>query len=109
MMDVCSFIIKNNNKDSNTVVGVHTRVGDHNKDAVGTVFDNLWDDGLEDVDVPLHQVEAALPLLLTDPGCHYHQAGVSCHCVVWEEEHNSQFSHEKKLSKFYLHRYCLNL
>lgn len=61
---------------------VFTRVGHHDECAVGAVLDDLGDDGLEDVDVPLHQVEAALSLLLADTGCHHDQAGVGCHCVV---------------------------
>lgn len=63
-------------------VSVFTGVGDHDERAVGAVLDDLGDDGLEDVDVPLHQVEAALALLLADAGCHDHQAGVGGHCVV---------------------------
>lgn len=43
-----------------------TRVGDHNDCAVGAVLDNLRDDGLEDINIPLHQVEAALSLLLAN-------------------------------------------
>lgn len=39
----------------------------------------------EDVDVSLHQVQPALALLLTDPGCHHHDAGVCGHRVVWGE------------------------
>lgn len=60
-----------------------TWVGDHDESAVRAVLDDLGDDGLEDIDVPLHQVEAALPLLLADAGSHHHQAGVGCHSVVW--------------------------
>lgn len=41
---------------------------------------------LKDVDVSLHQVQPALAILLTDSGCHHHDAGVCCHRVVWEEE-----------------------
>lgn len=64
-------------------VRIHTRVGDHNECAVGAVLDDLRDDGLEDIDVPLYQVEATLPLLLADTRCHHHQSGVSSHRIVW--------------------------
>lgn len=59
-----------------------TWVGNHNDDAVGTVLNDLGDDVLEDVDVSLHQVQPALPLLLTDSSCHHHDAGVGCNRVV---------------------------
>lgn len=45
---------------------------------------------LEDVDVSLHQVQPALAILLTDSGCHHHDAGVCCHRVVWEEEEDEE-------------------
>lgn len=64
-------------------VSLHTGVGDHDECAVGTVLDDLRDDRLEDVHVPLHQVEAALPLLLTDARRHHHQSGVGSHRIVW--------------------------
>lgn len=64
-------------------IQVFTGVGDNDERAVGAVLDDLGDDGLEDVDVPLHQVEAALALLLANTGRHHDQAGVGCHCVVW--------------------------
>lgn len=59
-----------------------TRVGDDDEDAVGTVFDDLRDDVFEDVDVPLHQVEAAFALLLTNASRHHHDARVRRHRVV---------------------------
>lgn len=59
-----------------------TGVGHHHDGAVGAVLDDLWNDGLEDVDVPLHQVEAALALLLADASSHHNQAGVGGDCVV---------------------------
>lgn len=59
-----------------------TWVGHHDDDALGAVFDDLGDDVLEDVDVPLDEVEPALPLLLTDAGRYHHDAGVGCHRVV---------------------------
>lgn len=74
-----------------------TWVGDHDDDAVGAVSDDLRDDVLEDVDVSLHQVQPALALLLTDPGCHHHDPGVCRHRVVWGEEDDSKL-------KNYLHR-----
>lgn len=64
-------------------ISLPTRVGDHDECAVGAVLDDLRDDGFEDVHVPLHQVEAALPLLLTDARRHHHQSGVGSHRVVW--------------------------
>ena len=65
------------------MLSVPTGVGDHDKGAVGAVLDNLGDDGLEDVDVPLHQVEAALALLLTNARRNHHQPGVGGHGIVW--------------------------
>lgn len=62
-----------------------TWVGHHNKGAVGGVFDNLWDDVFEDIDVPLNQVEPALSLLLTHASGHNHDAGVCSHGIVWTE------------------------
>lgn len=59
-----------------------TWVGHHDDDALGAVSDDLGDDVLEDVDVPLDEVEPALPLLLTDAGCYHYDAGVGCHRVV---------------------------
>ena len=59
-----------------------TWVRNHDDDAVGAVSDNLGDDVLEDVDVPLDEVQPALPLLLTHSGCHHHDAGVCCHGVI---------------------------
>lgn len=47
-----------------------TRVGDDDEDAVGTVLDDLRDDVLEDVNVPLHQVEPAFTFLLTNASRH---------------------------------------
>lgn len=61
----------------------HTWVGDHDQGAVRAVLHDLWDDGPEDVDVPLDQVEATLALLLTNSCRHHHQAGVGRHRVVW--------------------------
>lgn len=76
-------------------VSVFTRVGDHNESAVGAVLDDLGDDGLEDVDVPLHQVEAALSFLLANTGRHHDQTRVGCHCVVWRRrtECETRLSH----------------
>lgn len=59
-----------------------TGVGDHHQDAVGTVFDNVGDDELEDVDVALNQVEPALALLLPGSRRHHHHLGISRHAVV---------------------------
>lgn len=69
---------------------VSTRVGDHDECAVGTVLDDLWDDGLEDIDIPLHQIEAALSLLLADTGRHHDQTGVGCHRVVWRRKRGGE-------------------
>lgn len=63
-----------------------TWVGDHHQDAVGAVFDDVRDDELEDVDVALNQVEAALALLLAGPGRHHHHLGVSGDAVVWKKK-----------------------
>lgn len=59
-----------------------TWVGNHDDDAVRTVFDNLGDDVLEDVDISLDQFQPALPLLLTDSGCHQHDVRVCCHRII---------------------------
>lgn len=59
-----------------------TWVGDHHQDAVGAVFDDVGDDELEDVDVALNQVEAALALLLASAGRHHHHLGISGDAVV---------------------------
>lgn len=63
---------------------LHTWVGHHQQDAVGAVLDDVGDDKLEDVDVALHQVEAALTLLLAGAGSNDHHLGVGCHTVVWK-------------------------
>lgn len=60
-----------------------TWVGDHQQDCFGAVLDDVGDDELEDVDVALHQVQAALTLLLAGTGGHDHHPGISCHTVVW--------------------------
>lgn len=60
-----------------------TWIGHHNDDAVGAILDDLGDDVLEDVDVPLHQVQAALALLLAHAGGDHHHTGVGSHGVVW--------------------------
>lgn len=59
-----------------------TWIGHHNEGAVRTVFDNLRDDVFENVDVPLHQVQSALTLLLTHSGRHHHDTRVSGHRIV---------------------------
>lgn len=59
-----------------------TWVGYHQQNAVGAVFNNVWDDELEDVDITLDQVETALALLLAGSGCHHHHFGIGCHTVV---------------------------
>lgn len=59
-----------------------TRVGDHNHCAVGAVLDDLRDDRLEHIDIPLHQVKTALALLLANTCCHHDQARVGCNCIV---------------------------
>lgn len=51
-----------------------TWVGHDDDNAVGAVLDDLRDDVLEDVDVALDEVEAALSLLLADAGCDHHDA-----------------------------------
>lgn len=60
-----------------------TRVGDHDEGAVWAVLDDLGDDGLEDIHIPLHQIEAALAFLLANASRHHDQTRVGCHCVVW--------------------------
>lgn len=64
------------------VTELPTWVGDHHQDAVGTVFDNVRDDELEDVDVALNQVETALALLLASSGRHHHHLGISGDAVI---------------------------
>lgn len=59
-----------------------TWVRHHHQDAVGAVLDDVWDDELEDVDVALHQVQAALALLLAGTSGHHHHSGIGCHTVV---------------------------
>lgn len=49
---------------------------------MGAVLDDVWDDELEDVDVTLYQVEAALALLLASTGGDHHHFGVGRHTVV---------------------------
>lgn len=51
-----------------------TWVGHHHDDAVRAVSDDLGDDVLKDVDVSLDEVQPALAFLLTDSGCHHHDA-----------------------------------
>lgn len=70
-----------------------TWVGHHNKGAVGGVFDNLWDDVFEDIDVPLNQVEPALSLLLTHASGHNHDAGVSRYGIIWTEIEKEQLNY----------------
>lgn len=67
-----------------------TWVRHHDDDALGAVADDLRDDVFEDVGVPLHQVQPALALLLTDAGGHHHHAGVCRHRVVWVEKEGSK-------------------
>lgn len=64
-----------------------TRVGDDQHNTVGAVLDNVGDDELEDVDIPLHQVQTALALLLTSSSGDYHHPGSSCHSIVWGPNH----------------------
>lgn len=59
-----------------------TWVRHHHQDAVGAVLDDVRDDELEDVDVALHQVQAALALLLAGTSGHHHHSGIGCHTVV---------------------------
>lgn len=49
---------------------------------MGAVLDDVRDDELEDVDVALHQVQAALALLLAGTSGHHHHSGIGCHTVV---------------------------
>lgn len=74
-----------------------TWVGDHHQDAVGTVLDNAWDDELEDVDVALNQVEAALALLLAGSGRHHHHLGISGDAVVWKMDRLSDAAEVKQI------------
>lgn len=76
-----------------------TWVGDHHQDAVGTVLDDVWDDELEDVDVALNQVEAALALLLAGSSRHHHHLGVSSDAVVWEMDRPSDAAQLKQLRR----------
>ncbi len=62
----------------------HTWVWDHQKDAVGAVLHDVGNDELEDVDVPLDEVQAALALLLTGSSGHNDHFGVCSHAVVWK-------------------------
>lgn len=59
-----------------------TWVGNHQDDAVGAVLDDLRNDEFEDIDIPLHQVEATLTLLLTDSCSHHHDLGVGSDSIV---------------------------
>ena len=59
-----------------------TWIGNNDDGTVGAVSDNLGYDVLKYVNVSLDEVQPALSLLLTDSGCHYNNAGVSCNRVV---------------------------
>ena len=59
-----------------------TWVGDDHEGAVGAVFDDLRDDGSENVNVPLDQVEPALSFLLAHASRHHHNTGVGGHCII---------------------------
>lgn len=87
-------------ESSRRVGGCHSQpltwVGDHHQDAVGTVLDNVWDDELEDVDVALNQVEAALALLLAGSGRHHHHLGISGDAVVWKMDRLSDAAELKQ-------------
>lgn len=60
-----------------------TWVGHHQHDTVGAVLYNVGNDKLKDVDIPLHQVQPALSLLLASPSGHHHDLRVGSHAVVW--------------------------
>lgn len=61
---------------------VLTWVGHHQDDTVGAVLHDVGNDELKDVDVPLHQVQPALSLLLASPSGHHHDLRVGSHAVV---------------------------
>lgn len=63
-----------------------TWIGHDNDDTVRAEFDNLRDDVFKYVDVPLHQVQSALPLLLTHTGRHHDNARVGSHGVVYRSK-----------------------
>ena len=59
-----------------------TGVGHHDEDCVGGVLDELGDDALEDVGVPLHEGQPRLPLLLSGSCRHDANPGAGCDGVV---------------------------
>lgn len=59
-----------------------TWVGNHNQDAVGAVSDDLRDDVFKNVDIPLHQIQSAFPLLLSDTSSDHNDPGVSRNRVI---------------------------
>lgn len=59
-----------------------TWVGNNKQLAVGAVLDDIGNDELEDVYIPLDQIQTALSLLLPRPSCDDHQLGVGSHAVV---------------------------
>lgn len=63
-----------------------TWVGHHDEDAVRAVLDDLGDDVLEDVDVPLNKVQTTLSLLLPHAGRYHHDTRVGRHRVVCQKE-----------------------
>lgn len=83
-----------------------TWVGHHDDDAVGAVLDDLRDDVLEDVDVALDEVEAALSLLLPHAGRDHHDARVGRHRIIWPRE-TSFVTSELGLLFTILHEYRL--
>lgn len=77
-----------------------TWVGHHQHDTVGAVLYNVGNNKLKDVDIPLHQVQSALSLLLAGPCGHHNHLRVGGHAIVWNT-HRTYFSlHLARHAKF---------
>ena len=58
-------------------------VGNRNDDAVGIVLHNLSSDELEDINVPLHQIQVPLPLLLESSCTYHYDLGIGSDRVIF--------------------------
>ena len=72
---------------------IDTWVGNHNDDAVRTVLDDLRNDELEDVNVPLHQIQATLPFLLANSCSYHHDLGIGSDRVILKERGEKDFTY----------------
>lgn len=60
----------------------NTWVRNHNDDAIRAVLDDLRNNEFEDINVPLHQVETTLSLLLANSSSYHHNLRIGGHRVV---------------------------